>query len=74
MFPRLQRGIPVATVAINNATNAALLAVRILSTSIPSLRAELDEYAEKLGREVMAKVAKIEAIGWDEYLAQYKKK
>ena len=70
----LQRGIPVATVAINNATNAALLAVRILAGSIPSLRAQIDAYAANLGTEVMAKVAKIETIGWDEYLVQYKKK
>lgn len=60
--------------AINNATNAALLAVRILSGSIPALRSALDSYAAGLECEVMAKVAKIEEIGWDEYLAQYKKK
>lgn len=33
LLPKMPRGVPVATVAINNATNAALLAVRMLGIS-----------------------------------------
>jgi 5-(carboxyamino)imidazole ribonucleotide mutase len=35
---QMPKGIPVATVAVGNAQNAALLAVRILGTSNPTLR------------------------------------
>lgn len=68
---QMPRGIPCATVGINNSTNAALLAVRILSTYQPRLQQALDEYAHKLEDEVLAKVGKLEEIGWDAY--EYKK-
>lgn len=42
---QMPRGIPVATVAINNATNAALLAIRMLSISDTSCREKLSKYA-----------------------------
>ncbi|MEK6650352.1 MAG: 5-(carboxyamino)imidazole ribonucleotide mutase, partial [Bacteroidota bacterium] len=38
---QMPAGIPVATVAIGNATNAGLLAVRILATHDPDLRARV---------------------------------
>ena len=41
---QMPRGIPVATVAIGNADNAALLAVAILALSDPDLAARLDAY------------------------------
>ena len=62
-----QRGIPVATVAINNGTNAGLLAVRILSAGIPSLIESMDAYLKSLESEVMAKVDKLEEVGWEKY-------
>ena len=43
-FSTWQRGIPVATVAINNGTNAGLLAVRILSAGNPDLVRNMEEY------------------------------
>lgn len=45
---QMPRGVPVATVAINGATNAGLLAVRILATSNDALAAALDEHREEL--------------------------
>lgn len=42
---QMPRGIPVATVAINNSTNAALLALRILSVSSVECREKLAQYA-----------------------------
>ena len=66
----LQRGIPVATVAINNSTNAALLAVRILSSSLPRLSIALEQHAENLEEEVMTKVGKLEEVGWTDYVVK----
>ncbi|GAA5849491.1 hypothetical protein JCM8547_000471 [Rhodosporidiobolus lusitaniae] len=68
---QMPRGIPCATVGINNSTNAALLAIRILSTYQPRLRTALETYAHALEDEVLAKVEKMEQIGWDAY--EYKK-
>ena len=45
---QMPRGVPVATVAINGATNAGLLAARILSLSDPALASALDEYRGEL--------------------------
>ena len=42
---QMPRGIPVATVAINNSTNAALLALRILSVGNEECRKKLEQYA-----------------------------
>jgi len=42
---QMPRGIPVATVAINNAMNAALLALRILSVSNVECREKLAQYS-----------------------------
>ncbi|KAK2459370.1 hypothetical protein APHAL10511_008614 [Amanita phalloides] len=67
---QMPRGIPVATVAINNSTNAALLAVRILSAGIPRLVDEMQSYMDKMEKEVMAKAERLEEIGWEEYVVQ----
>ena len=42
---QMPRGIPVATVAINNSTNAALLALRILSVANEDCRKKLEQYS-----------------------------
>jgi phosphoribosylaminoimidazole carboxylase, PurE protein len=65
-------GIPVATVAVDGAKNAGLLAGRILATSRPELAARLAAYAEKLEAEVLAKAEKLEAEGAAAYLARLK--
>lgn len=64
---QMPRGIPVATVAINNGTNAGLLAVRVLSTGLPELVDAMAEYMKKMENEVLAKVDKLEEVGWEEY-------
>ncbi|KAL7413431.1 hypothetical protein BDY24DRAFT_390164 [Mrakia frigida] len=65
---QMPRGIPVATVAIGNSTNAGLLAVRIVSASVPHLVKDMEEYLEALETEVMGKAEKLESLGWDAYL------
>jgi phosphoribosylaminoimidazole carboxylase len=64
----LKRGIPVATVAINNSANAGLLAVRILSAGMPNLIGAMDEYLKSLENEVLRKVDKLEEVGWEKYM------
>ena len=64
---KLQRGIPVATVAINNGTNAGLLAVRILSAGIPSLIDSMEKYMKTMESEVLDKVDKLKEVGWENY-------
>ena len=57
----------MATVAINGGMNAGLLAVRILGAGMPYLFAEMDAYLRGLEGEVMAKVEKLEEVGWEKY-------
>src|SRR3954447_15872666 len=56
---QMPAGIPVATVAIGNAKNAGLLAVRILATSDEKLRAALERDQADLAQQVREKDAKL---------------
>jgi len=58
---QMPRGIPVATVAINGAANAALLAVRIMAQGDPVLTAKLDEHRSKLADQARAQDHSIES-------------
>ncbi len=51
---QMPKGVPVATVAINNATNAGLLAVRILAVGSAGLAAQLEEYRRELNEQAVA--------------------
>ena len=59
---QMPKGIPVATVAVNGARNAALLAVRILALSDPRLAAELDRFGRDLADQVRDMDAEIVAL------------
>lgn len=61
-------GIPVATVAINNAKNAGLLAVQILAIKYPELREKIKTYRQKMREEVTEKGEKLRNSGFREYL------
>lgn len=52
---QMPKGIPVATVAINGAENAALLGVQILAIKYPKLREKLIQYREEMKKEVIKK-------------------
>lgn len=52
---QMPSGIPVATVAIDGAENAGLLAVQILSTAFEDLRDKMKEYKMKLAKKVEEK-------------------
>ncbi len=61
-------GIPVATVAINGAKNAGLLAVQILAAFDEELSKKVLEYKEELKESVDKKAEKLENIGYAQYL------
>ncbi len=63
-------GIPVATVAINGALNAGLLAVKILAIYDKSILQKIAEYQEDLKNTVEQKANKLESIGYENYLNQ----
>lgn len=67
---QMPRGIPVATVAINNSMNAGLLAVRILSAGIPRLVEAMESFLHQQEREVQGKVSRLQDLGWGEYEKQ----
>lgn len=52
---QMPAGVPVATVAIDNATNAGILAAQILATSDDALRQRLHDYKNSLRDKVLAK-------------------
>ncbi|KAI9216349.1 phosphoribosylaminoimidazole carboxylase [Blastocladiella britannica] len=66
---QMPRGVPVATVAINNSTNAGLLAVRILAAASSYYQTRMQEFLDRQEKEVLAKVDKMESVGWENYSA-----
>ncbi len=58
---QMPSGIPVATVAINGAENAALLAIQMLSIKYPELRAKIKAYRLTMADQVIEKDAAIQA-------------
>ena len=63
-------GVPVATVAINGAKNAGLLAVQILATSNDDLADKMITYKNTMKVEVETKAATLEKKGFEDYLKQ----
>ena len=58
---QMPSGIPVATVAINGAKNAAVLAAQILAVADDELAAKLDQAREKMAQQIAEKEAKLQA-------------
>jgi phosphoribosylaminoimidazole carboxylase len=67
---QMPKGVPVATVAIGNATNAGLLAVRILSTHQYDLRQHMVQYQTAMKETVEEVSAKLIRLGSDAFLEQ----
>lgn len=61
---QMPSGVPVATVAINNARNAAILAAEILGIKYPEIRSKVKEYKRSMESMVKEKAARLEAEGW----------
>ena len=56
---QMPSGVPVATVAINGGLNAGILAAKILATEDDELLCKLEDYAQKMKEDVIAKDAKL---------------
>jgi 5-(carboxyamino)imidazole ribonucleotide mutase len=65
---QMPAGIPVATVAIGNATNAGLLAVQILAIQDPQLLDLIIAYRHSLKEMVLDKQARLAAVGHSNYI------
>lgn len=61
-------GVPVATVAINNAKNAGILAAQILGVKDKNIRKSVKHYKKEMKEEVEKKAEKLEEIEYAEYL------
>lgn len=62
-------GVPVATVGINTAKNAGILAVQMLAIGNAVLEKKLINYKKEQAQRVKEKGEKLEKIGWQEYLS-----
>jgi 5-(carboxyamino)imidazole ribonucleotide mutase len=60
-------GVPVATVAINGARNAGLLAVQMLGIKEPSLRKKMADFKAEQRDSVEKKAAMLEQVGYRDY-------
>ncbi|MCL6613666.1 MAG: 5-(carboxyamino)imidazole ribonucleotide mutase [Firmicutes bacterium] len=67
---QMPSGVPVATVGINNAKNAALLAVAILGIVDEELRAKLKEYRKRQACALNDRAVHLEEVGLRVYLAE----
>ena len=67
---QMPAGIPVATVAIGNGTNAGLLAAQILATSDLALAERVQAYRAGLHDQVVAKDGRLQQLGSGAYLEQ----
>ena len=64
---QMPSGIPVATVAINGAKNAAILATQIIGVSNEDIRNKLADFKAGLKDAVMEKDAKLQDVGYENY-------
>ncbi|CAA6824487.1 MAG: Phosphoribosylaminoimidazole carboxylase catalytic subunit (EC [uncultured Sulfurovum sp.] len=63
-------GVPVATVAINGAKNAGILATQIIAISDASLREKITKYKNSMGKEVGKKSKKLKKVEYKKYLKE----
>lgn len=62
---QMPNGVPVATVALNAAKNAGILAAQILGTYDATIADKLVELKEKMDDEVLSKVDQLKNAGWE---------
>ncbi|GIM45473.1 5-(carboxyamino)imidazole ribonucleotide mutase [Collibacillus ludicampi] len=71
---QMPQGIPVATVAINGAYNAGLLAAQIIATSDAEVAAKLKAHREEMAKKVEEKDAKLQDLGASAYIKEVLKR
>ena len=64
---QMPAGVPVATVALNGARNAGILACEILSVKDPSLRERIIKYKSELKEKVLNKASSLDKTGYKKY-------
>lgn len=62
---QMPNGVPVATVALNAAKNAGILAAQILGTRDAAIADTLEAYKTSLSQDVISKVNKLKTEGWE---------
>lgn len=67
---QMPSGVPVATVALNGAKNAGILAAQILGSSDAEISKKIADYKKSLLAEVEAKYTKLEKVGYVKYLGK----
>lgn len=65
---QMPAGIPVATVAINGAKNAGILATKILAVNDEKLFDKLEKFSDEMAKEVENKDKRLKSIGADAFL------
>lgn len=60
-------GVPVATVAIDGAKNAAILAAKILATSDDEIMQKMVAYTKEMKEQVIAKNQRLQEVGYKQY-------
>ena len=63
-------GIPVATVAINGAKNAGILAAQIIGAGDESIRAKVADYKKKMAKDIVKKDTELQEKGFKKYLEE----
>jgi len=62
---QMPSGVPVATVALNGAANAGILAAQILGAQDPAIRQRIIDYKQQLADEVKVKYTRLEREGYE---------
>ncbi|HWB92371.1 MAG TPA: 5-(carboxyamino)imidazole ribonucleotide mutase [Puia sp.] len=63
-------GVPVATMALNGAKNAGVLAASIIGAFDPAVSGKVAEYKKYLETEVLSKVDRLKSEGWENLFDQ----
>jgi len=67
---QMPKGVPVATVAINGAQNAAILAAQIIGINDEEVQNKVKEYKHELEKNVLEKANRLEEKGYKEYFME----
>lgn len=67
---QMPSGVPVATVALNGARNAGILAAEILATADKRLRGKIIEFKKGLSKGVEKKFKRLEKTGFKDYMSK----
>ena len=61
-------GVPVATMAINGARNAGIMAAQILGAQDENIAQKIKDYKKRINEEVMEKANRLEKLGHEDFL------